>query len=289
MTFSQNKTSKVIFWNIWGHRNPEELHQLLKQHASETDVFCLTEVTDIDASELAQLETVLRHGENPLEKPQHVNGFVQLQALFAETHDLQYESATRTDWTCQKTAVLFPAVGFGSALIICKELDVVATGFEIIGNTDGVQPRIIQWVIYDKNEMRYLVAHLHGVWIKENTKGDHPVRDLQSEYVRATLEGLRQEYRAQKIIFGGDLNLDMQTKALRALESGAGVSDQVLRNLISEFNVSGTRTAAYRKFNEPGALFADYVLVSNEVIVDSLVVLTEELASDHAPLIVNFS
>ena len=91
-------------------------------------------------------------------------------------------------------------------------------------------------------------------------------------------------YGVDKIIFGGDFNLDINTNALRLIEG------EHYRNLIKEFGVTSTRTKAYRDYNKDGvSLYADYVLVSQNVNVRSFQVHNETLASDHAPLVVEFS
>jgi endonuclease/exonuclease/phosphatase family metal-dependent hydrolase len=289
-TISNSHASEVIFWNIWGHRNPEQLHDFLQAQSANTDIFCLTEVTDIDAQALVDFDTEQVHGTRADENPQLVNGFEKLQQLLSSDFTLMYHSPTRDDWTCEQTKLKFPKIGFGSALIVSKNVPVIAQGAKFVcQGIEGVKPRVLQWVVYEKNRHRYLVAHLHGAWIKENTKGDHPVRTTQSQQTRMLLQHITSEYDVEKIVFGGDLNLDMNTEALRLLCTGQDESDLTLRNLIEEHAVTCTRTKSYRKFGEPGeSMFADYVLVSKEVVVERFSVFADETASDHAPLKVHF-
>lgn len=155
----------------------------------------------------------------------------------------------------------------------------------------GDKARVLQWLIFDRGSVRYLVAHLHGVWFEENTKGDHPARLEQSTAITLKLDRLRRMYQVDKIIFGGDLNLDINTEALRRLERGGVVSPPLrLRNLIREFDIVDTRTSAYRKHGQAGeTMYADYALVSSNVCVHDFTVDTKLTISDHAPLVLTFS
>ena len=285
------KASKVIFWNIWGHRHADELHSFLEEHSSDADVFCLTEVTDISDKELGRLGTVLCHSARTDEQASHVNGHQQLRERFAHLYDLIYQSGTRAKWTCEQTGTIFRGVGFGSALLVKKELLVLGTGNDKLHFSDeAVHSRVLQWVVYQKGTLRYLVAHFHGVWIQGNTKGDHLARTEQSYAVRQRLNFLTGFYNIDKVIFGGDFNLDIATEALRQLESGADGHGTKYRNLVKEFGINSTRTKSYRHFGLEGhSMFADYVLANEAAVVESFEVLTDATASDHAPLIVQFS
>jgi excinuclease ABC subunit B len=123
---------------------------------------------------------------------------------------------------------------------------------------------------------------MHGLWIPGNTKGDSPERILQSKLVRAELEKLMRQKGARKLVFGGDLNLSIDTKALKVLE-GAD-SNLPLRNLVCAFDVSSTRTQLYRKHGE-GPQHADYVFVSSKVDTHSFTVDTGFMGSDQRRLI----
>ncbi len=56
-----------------------------------------------------------------------------------------------------------------------------------------------------------------------------------------------------------------------------------MRNLVKEYRVTSTRSQLYKKPDK----FADYILVSPEVIVEDFKVLEEEM-SDHLPLLLTF-
>ncbi|MEY2665769.1 MAG: hypothetical protein RLZZ480_874 [Candidatus Parcubacteria bacterium] len=276
---------KAIYWNVWGHRNAEEILAFLDQHR-DAAVICLTEVTDMSSRELAKLDTVLHFGERADEAASHVNGYDQVRSHFRDTHDSVYHTASRGKWTCHRHGTVFRGVGFGSALLVRHDVTKVAEGCDNVTlGDDGAKSRVLQWVVIQNEEKRYLIAHLHGIWIQGNTKGDHELRTVQSHRVKSALMEIAETYCADDVIFGGDLNLDIDTSALRLLEG-----DGMLRNLIKEFGIVNTRTVAYRHFGLDGhSMYADYVLVSEGVDVSSLQVATHVSASDHAPLIVEFS
>ncbi len=277
-----NSQSKVIFWNIWGHRYSREIHDYLMQHAN-ADVMCLTEVTDATQQEID------KNGRNFVysgdEAASQVDGFAQLREQFGDTGEVFYVTADYRKWKCIKTDARFSKVGFGSALIVKNDLSIVEHGHELLAfDEEDLKSRVLQWIVYIKKNTRYLVAHIHGVWIKGNTKGDHAARDKQSLFIREILARIAHLYGVDKIIFGGDLNLDIETEALKILEGDNW------RNLIKEYGIANTRTAAYRHLGLDGySMYADYVLVSQTVDVHSFTVDNNLLASDHAPLIVEFT
>lgn len=280
-----NTQSKVIFWNIWGHRLADGVHDFLEHHSHDTDVFCLTEVRDVDSVQLSRLGTNLRYSRGFGEQAEQMNGYQQLRERFSDTHALHYISATRDTCTCDQNRVKFKDSGFGSTLMVKSDLVVIDHGHELLEfDGEDVKSRVLQWVVYTKGETCYLLAHLHGAWIKGNTKGDHEVRNQQALLVRVALIRIANMYDVEKVIFGGDFNLDINTNALQLMEGDH------YRNLIKEFGIENTRTAAYRNFDVEGeSMYADYALVSNNVTVHSFAVADGVLASDHAALVVEFS
>lgn len=125
----------------------------------------------------------------------------------------------------------------------------------------------------------------HGIWIKENTKGDDGsgMRLQQSKIVRDSIRHMAKVQQVDKIILGGDFNLDIDTKALHALEGDS------LINLIRTHGITDTRTSYYRNYSAGGSLYADYALVSPQVEVLDFTVLNHVMASDHAPLLLTFN
>ncbi len=281
----------MLFWNIWGHRHPGALHKFLHSLTPATDILCLTEVTDVESCALEHIGTALIYGDNPAENPQHVDGYKQLHTELGEQYEHMYGSSRRSDWTCDKHGHVFQGVGFGSALLYRRNISVIATGESLLcENIEGIRPRLVQWIVYKKAEVTYLVAHFHGIWIAENTKGNDPAREAQSEEFLELIECIAVKYAAQRIVFGGDFNLDIQTNALAMLKDIERQSIGPFRNLIEEFGITDTRTTEYRKYDWPGeSLYADYAFVSPNVAVHRFNVLNHVKASDHAPVLLEFS
>ena len=275
-----------MFLNTWASRCEPELLSCLKNNIPKVDVFCLTEVTRMrhrkDGLTTAQAGTAAN------EPKMQLNSCAKLIETFERGYTSKFVSAKAPEFACNDTRITFEGVGFGSLMAIKNTLYANQAGaVRIGGKSDVIKPRMLQWVIFDKQGIRSLVLHLHGVWIKENTKGDHPARLLQSQQVLRAIDALVFKHRVDTVVFGGDLNLAPDTKALEALLSGT-LPHSLKRNLIKEHGVTSTRTPLYRKYSEPGAeLLADYVLTSKEVVIKSFTV--EPLPiSDHAPLVVTF-
>ena len=291
MTHAQTDHSQVIFWNIWGHRHPNALHKFMQQHAPTTDIFCLTEVTDVALEVVGQVGSALKYGHDLLEKPQHVDGRAQLDAKFQGEYQHLYASSRRSDWKCEKYGRIFPAVGFGSSLMFRHDLQFIATGENLLcEGWQNIRPRIVQWLVYEKNYIRYLVAHFHGIWIADNTKGDDPARIRQSLEFLRLLKLIVSQQAVDKIVFGGDFNLDIKTRALVLLKDQRRSQAGPFKNLIEEFAINDTRTTEYRKYDWPEeSMHADHVFIGPNVQVHSFNVLNNVRASDHAPLVVRFT
>jgi len=281
-------TTSALFWNIWGHRHPEGIHRHIESLGSELVVACLTEVTSM--RRLYDPIPRVHTSTDLAEPPSSINGLEQLTATFGGQFDIAYNTPQHRTWRCEVTGTKYDGIGFGSALLIKKGLEVVAIGHHpVLAGMPNNKERVLQYVVYRKDGNTYIVAHLHGVWIKGNTKGDDPLRDRQSRIVLDFLLTLTRAYGTGHVVFGGDLNLDLNTKALRILERGGGLELRY-RNLIRKYKIANTRTPAYRKYGQPDASrYADYVLVSPEVEVHDFKVMNHVTASDHAPLLVKFS
>jgi endonuclease/exonuclease/phosphatase family metal-dependent hydrolase len=284
----RNRQTGILFWNVWGHKNRRRLNEHLHKFGIVCDVLCLTEVTKM-CSEVKH--TLLIYTSlSRREPPTHPDGHSLLEKSFSSRFVIHYDTPSIKDWICVKTQKKYEKIGFGSAMMIRKGLSIINNGAERICSTiDPALGRILQWVVYEKNQKVYLVAHLHGIWLKENTKGDAPLRYQQSNEVQHHLQRLSKEYQAQQIIFGGDFNLDLNTEAL-AILLGKGENHLTFRNLITEFDIKNTRTPNYRKYYHMNETkYADYVLVSPSIKVYDFKVYNQILASDHAPLFVSCS
>lgn len=273
----------ALFWNIWGHRNPAGINKHIAD--AQADINCLTEVTDTwyDYDPMPLIHSSKDRGE----PPSAINGRAQLLNAFQDHYRMIYSSPRYTTWECHLKKETYKGIGFGSTLLYRHGLITIARDSILILLNDE-KWRVLQYLVVEHEGRRYLIAHLHGVWVAHNTKGDDPLRTTQSVLVLKHVSELSRNHNAPHIVFGGDLNLDHNTHALALLEQG--FEGMPLRNLIREYGVQNTRTPAYRKFSEPGtSLFADYVLVSPNVKVHEFIVDTSVLASDHAPLQITFS
>ncbi len=279
-------TSNVVFWNIWGHRVPLALQMSLMQFAKKADILCLTEVTHM-ATPYDPVPAV-HMSKDPKEPPSFINGLEQLIETFNREYHVRYHTPKLEHWRCMMTDELYEHIGFGSALLCKRTLTLIDQGEVVLELGERRKARVLQWIVYEKANNRYLVAHLHGIWLPENTKGDAPERDLQSQLVRTNLIRISTHYNVHRIVFGGDLNLDLNTNALALLEQNGNEALR-LQNHVRERGYRDTRTPWYRKYDEPGSTRnADYVL-SAGVEVHNFIVHTKNTASDHAPLEFEFA
>lgn len=279
-------STSALFYNIWGSRHKRALTYFLTHRVPDLDVYCFTEVTDTEDESAGHIHTSTREHEPPMS----TDSLTQLQQAL-RGYRVHFGARGTETMICHKTKRVVPGIRFGSALFLKPSLRVIETGETIIcADQPERYPRVLQWVVYHGDDCtRYLIAHLHGVWIKENTKGDHPVRFQQSREVRACLASVAQTFAVDKIVFGGDLNLAIDTQALAQLICDRE-SNLVLRNLITEHQVGCTRTELYRKYHTPGeSHHADYVLVSPRIVVHHFAALINVRISDHAPLLIKFS
>ncbi len=283
--------STALLWNIWGHRVPAGINGSLLAYASarQVDVMCLVEVTKMQR--IYEPVPAVHTSASLEEPPSFVNGCEQLGQILGTLYDISYTTPNYRTWTCAMTGSQYSGIGFGSALLVRKGTALLGQGSKRFSVADDgiAKYRDMQWLVYEKNGSRYLVAHMHGIWLKENTKGDDPRRTEQSLFIRRTLHKLGKEYQVEKAVFGGDLNLAIDTQALVLLERGES-GDMPWRNLIKEYAIGNTRTPRYRKFysaDEPK--HADYVFTSPSVTVHGFEVHADNQASDHAPLVVEFS
>lgn len=296
ITLATSNEKKATFLNTWASREEQDLHDFLKIQVASTDLFFLTEVTHTHPSRLRNDGAVTAlTGLNDLEKPLHINSYGGIVEILDE-YEVFYRPSTRDVFQCLDSGNRFVDVGFGSLMAIKKDMDVRAVGSNIIckglkskDDNKSISERVFQWVVYEVSGTRYLVAHLHGVWIRGLTKEDHPARDQQSKEVLSLIRSIVRKHNVTKVVFGGDLNLAPDTKALAILLSGAEPWS-LKQNLIEKFGITGTRTPLYRKHGVLSeSQFADYVLTSTNVDVGEFQVWNGVPVSDHAPLIVRFS
>jgi endonuclease/exonuclease/phosphatase family metal-dependent hydrolase len=165
---------------------------------------------------------------------------------------------------------------YGIAIFVRKEIEVLGEGAIRIHENlayPGRGPthsRDLQWIQCRLNQRTYCIMNVHGLW---NGKGktDSPERIEQSKRIRDAMC----RFDSPQILCG-DFNLRPDTESMNILENG-------MDNLNKKFNIKSTRTSFYPKEEK----FADYVLTSSEITVNSFGVLPDQV-SDHAPLLLDF-
>jgi len=135
----------------------------------------------------------------------------------------------------------------------------------------GLHARNLQFVKVLGPSGPLSVLNFHGLW-NGLGKGDSNERIAQSRRILEFVGGRREPF-----VLCGDFNLLPGAESLRILEAAG------LRNLVAEFGVLSTRTRLYARPEQ----FADYVFISDGIIVYDFRVLSDEV-SDHAPLLLEF-
>ncbi|MCI5050747.1 MAG: endonuclease/exonuclease/phosphatase family protein [Candidatus Pacebacteria bacterium] len=247
---------KIITLNAWCGRAGSSVHDFFKNYG-DTDIFCLQEV-DLDGSKFGKDVT----GANPPAGDPFL--FRSIQDILPGHHG--FFAPILSSW-------------WGNAIFISNELYRNMTAYGEVLISDEQQKymeydtwfrRSLQWVDFSKDGELYTVVNYHGLWERDKGKGDSPDRIEQSQNIINFLETKKE----RKIILTGDFNLSPDTDSLKML------SNLGLINLISEFNITDTRTSLYEKENR----FADYTFISPEIKVKEFKVLPDEV-SDHAPLL----
>lgn len=252
---------KIISLNTWGGHAFTELSKFISEHADDTDVFCFQEVyhtdTDIRASHPARYNLF---SELCQLLPNHVG----IPAFSEKGYDIQGKVDFHLEWG------LSTFVHKNTALID-EQHHLVFQFAEDLEINYGRQPRKIHLLKIEKTGHQPItVINFHGLWKKELGKVDSPERLEQSRNIQQVLS----KHQEQPIVLMGDFNLNPETESLAIIK-------QNLRDLITEYGVTSTRSSIYTK---PGR-YADYAFISPELTVESFQVPQEITASDHLPLI----
>lgn len=168
---------------------------------------------------------------------------------------------------------------FGLATFVKKDLKVVEEGELYIYKEKGFlsekdfgdHARILHFMTLDTEKGPRTVIQLHGLWNGKG-KGDSEDRLEQSDRIVKFVSDLKNPF-----VIVGDFNLRPDTESVKKLESIG------LRNLITEYGITSTRTSHYTKEEK----FADYAFVSDGIEVKDFKVLPDEV-SDHSPLYLDF-
>jgi len=278
---SKPELIKFVAANSWGNcRNDEFIAFLSSDWCKDADVIALSEVFHTPHHEL---DTMC--WDNSWK--QHLNSkALLLQAVSDEYHHFYTANSVGRDHTYSETGTDFKDVAFGNLLFVHKKNRSIWFDAEVSPDFDKngfqVRTRYGNGVITEVNGLTYLKFHFHGLWLLGNTKGNSPFRDQQSANVLKAIEDVRKLHNVDRVVFGGDMNLDHDTTALQMFV------DAGYRNLNVEFGINNTRTPLYREYGKPGkSMHADYMFACKDTVVTEYHV-PDIPISDHRPLIVKF-
>lgn len=280
---------KILFLNAWMGRAPEYL-SFMERAFQEYDIIMLTEV-DHGGQHSFSLERTTEplhiYQEQFSDRPTLINHFETLQRI-SKAHGLwhgRFAEESTNIILCTQTGVLCEQVGHGSAIFYRNGLSMLSriqkfVWGEYSRRDNGLQPRVLQGLVLEHDGQKYIIAHFHGIWIKNFGKNDTKERIEQSRRTIEVLESVAKHVGTDKIILGGDFNLDKGTDSLQMLEFAFD-----MRNLVLESGIDNTRTPLYREWDREGhTMFADWLLTTPSVPVKSFSML-EEVVSDHRGLI----
>lgn len=249
----------LITLNTWGGRGGYgQLMQFFRDH-TETDIFCLQEIWAGGNNEMVGVVA----GGQPLVGV--TTTLLEDIAAALPNHHVIFHPHFR-DY-------------YGLATFVKKSYDLVAEGEVFVYHEKGYESpdepgnhaRNLQYVTLETPTGPLTVINFHGLW-NGLGKTDTPDRILQSVNIFEFTKTLSTPF-----IVAGDFNLRPDTESLALLERAG------MRNLVTEFGITSTRTSLYQKDER----YADYALTSDAIIVDDFCVLPEEV-SDHAALKLTF-
>lgn len=257
---------KLIALNTWGGIAYKPLMGFIEQHAQDTDIFCFQELLFGTKAEFTS------------KLGARVNLFSEIEKLLPDFTVLTYRAPK--DALYFQNELLPSGTESGQGIFVHKSLNIVANGGLRTylgdnpnkGDLGGKITGSCQWVeIQTSKTTRTLVLNLHGLWQRDTHKADTPERFTQSEILQDFLKS-----KSGKKILCGDFNLKVDGESMQMLAEG-------MINLIKEYGVISTRSDLYLKPER----FGDYILVSQNVAVDTFEALQDEV-SDHLPLFLNF-
>jgi len=246
---------KLITLNTWGGIVHESLIEFIKNHSTNTDVFCFQEVFPCSVVPRLSLGKVQQ------------NLFFDIKKVLTNFNG--YHAVA------QENDVGGLAIFIKKSFVVNK-IDHVVVSQQLNITTNENQEdyfsmgRDLQLMEFNNQGKIYSILNFHGMWVAKG-KIDTDKRIEQSE----KLKKIFNKANGAKILCG-DFNLRPDTKSIDILSEGN-------KNLILEYKIISTRSSLYPK----PVKFADYIITSSEIKVKDFKVLQDEV-SDHLPLFLEF-
>ncbi|WP_299374739.1 endonuclease/exonuclease/phosphatase family protein [uncultured Tateyamaria sp.] len=263
---------KIVSLNAWGGQMWDALAAWLPYVAP--DVLCLQEVTRAPVPSPAWL--TYRDAYRKLD--QRADVFGDVSALLPD-HQASFAPATRGFLEDAHSNPVVSEHGLG----VWVRRDLAVTGraqafihgaFRSGGWGPEPVPRTMQVMRIEDPETgkNLCIGHLHGLRDPDG-KGDTPARAAQTARIVKVFQSLCGPH--DNGVLGGDFNLLPDSACFDRLH-GIG-----LHNLIAHHGITDTRTTLYAKPQR----FADYMLVTRDLLGAGFSVPGKPEVSDHRPLI----
>lgn len=266
---------KIASLNIWGGM----LHEPLMRYLAniDADVLCLQEVARAPGAR----HDWLTYRDGSVELQQRAHLFDEIAAvlpahdgIFCPTARGMLEDGGEPCWQ-----------EFGIATFVRKDIPIIGQALDFIhgsfsANGFGAHPRPRNAHgirIFDHyTGAPITVVQLHGLRDPAG-KQDTPARQRQTEALLCLIK--RIWHTGEPLVVCGDFNVLPDSATFAAL-GRLGLSD-----LVTGRGFSDTRTSHYRKDGR----FADYMLVTPNVRVNTFEVVAEPEVSDHRPLVLDIA
>lgn len=274
---------RILSLNAWGGR----VHAPLMRYLADVDadVICLQEVARTPGVPctpgVPRTPGVppdwLTYRDQSTELPQRANLFEEIRAILPG-HDGFFAPAARGDLFDGERAV--PSE-FGLATFVRKPLTVIAQAQDFVHGAFspdgwGPHPRARNAhclrLFNHRDGFAFSIAQMHGLR-DPGGKGDTPAREGQTQALIALIGRIWKK--DERLVVCGDFNVLPESRMFPALAALG------LKDLITARGHSDTRTSYYEK---PGR-FADYMLVTPDVVVTRFDAVAAPEVSDHRALL----
>jgi endonuclease/exonuclease/phosphatase family metal-dependent hydrolase len=250
---------KIITLNTWGGRAGKERLLSFFENNKDVDIFCLQEIWSAPYN---HLEGHSAGGKNIEHEEIMTYGLQEISALMSDY--IPYFRPHHLD-------------NYGLMMLVKKNLQVKEEGEVFVYKHKGFVPvgdvgfhaRNVQYITIADQNKPLTIMNFHGLWTGTG-KYDTEDRIQQSKNIIEFTKKLEGNY-----TLCGDFNLLPETESINILENAG------LRNLVSEYDITSTRTSFYTKPDK----FADYIFTTPGITVKDFKVLPDEV-SDHAALYV---